>query len=575
VPVLKPDGVAGIVPALVARDEIEGGRNEVDDLAFSFVSPLSADDDGCVLRGSIHLPILSDARILAMLESLVIDGETLSLEALGNAAEAGVTPRLSETASRRVKAARAVIDRAIAENRVVYGVTTGFGKFADVVIPRDKLEELQLNLVRSHAAGTGEALPIPVARALMLLRANCLAKGFSGVRLETLEFLLALISHDIVAVVPSQGSVGASGDLAPLAHLAMTLLGEGEVFFKGERMPSRVALERSGLAPVRFQAKEGLALINGTQVTTAVGALALLRLIHLLKCADLICALSLDALKGTDAAFDPRIHEARPHPGQLASAANLRDLLAGSELRESHRACQAVQDAYALRCAPQVHGTVRDAAAHARRVVEIEMNAATDNPMVFASGEDGDGVLVSGGNFHAAPVALVFDLLAAATTDLASISERRTERLVNPYLSGDLPAFLVDEPGLNSGFMMLHVTSAALVSECKANSFPASVDSIPTSAGKEDHVSMGPIAARKFARNLENLEGVLAIELLAAAQALEFRRPLQSSPILEEAHALLRGKVARWDKDRFAAPDIEAARVVIRKDFGRLVTGLR
>jgi histidine ammonia-lyase len=474
-----------------------------------------------------------------------------------------------------VKAARAVIDRAIAENRVVYGVTTGFGKFADVVIPRDKLEELQLNLVRSHAAGTGEALPIPVARALMLLRANCLAKGFSGVRLETLEFLLALISHDIVAVVPSQGSVGASGDLAPLAHLAMTLLGEGEVFFKGERMPSRVALERSGLAPVRFQAKEGLALINGTQVTTAVGALALLRLIHLLKCADLICALSLDALKGTDAAFDPRIHEARPHPGQLASAANLRDLLAGSELRESHRACQAVQDAYALRCAPQVHGTVRDAAAHARRVVEIEMNAATDNPMVFASGEDGDGVLVSGGNFHAAPVALVFDLLAAATTDLASISERRTERLVNPYLSGDLPAFLVDEPGLNSGFMMLHVTSAALVSECKANSFPASVDSIPTSAGKEDHVSMGPIAARKFARNLENLEGVLAIELLAAAQALEFRRPLQSSPILEEAHALLRGKVARWDKDRFAAPDIEAARVVIRKDFGRLVTGLR
>jgi histidine ammonia-lyase len=575
VPVLKPDGVAGIVPALVARDEIERGRNEVDDLAFSFVSPLSADDDGCVLRGSIHLPILSDARILAMLESLVIDGETLSLEALGNAAEAGVTPRLSETASRRVKAARAVIDRAIAENRVVYGVTTGFGKFADVVIPRDKLEELQLNLVRSHAAGTGEALPIPVARALMLLRANCLAKGFSGVRLETLEFLLALISHDIVAVVPSQGSVGASGDLAPLAHLAMTLLGEGEVFFKGERMPSRVALERSGLAPVRFQAKEGLALINGTQVTTAVGALALLRLIHLLKCADLICALSLDALKGTDAAFDPRIHEARPHPGQLASAANLRDLLAGSELRESHRACQAVQDAYALRCAPQVHGTVRDAAAHARRVVEIEMNAATDNPMVFASGEDGDGVLVSGGNFHAAPVALVFDLLAAATTDLASISERRTERLVNPYLSGDLPAFLVDEPGLNSGFMMLHVTSAALVSECKANSFPASVDSIPTSAGKEDHVSMGPIAARKFARNLENLEGVLAIELLAAAQALEFRRPLQSSPILEEAHALLRGKVARWDKDRFAAPDIEAARVVIRKDFGRLVTGLR
>ncbi|MCG3190862.1 MAG: Histidine ammonia-lyase [Thermoanaerobaculia bacterium] len=509
-----------------------------------------------------------------MPHSLILDGESLALEDLDRAAHEGVSTTLSPLAARRVDAARAVIDRAIAEDRVVYGVTTGFGKFSDVVIPHHKLEELQLNLVRSHAAGTGDPLPVPVARSLMLLRANCLAKGFSGVRRTTLECLLDLLSRDVVAVVPCQGSVGASGDLAPLAHLALTLLGEGEVFHRGQRVPTRLALEKEGLRPVTFQAKEGLALINGTQMTTAVGALALARLLRLLRAADLICALSLDALKGTDAAFDLRIHQARPHPGQLASASNLRELLKGSALRESHRACQSVQDAYALRCAPQVHGTVRDAASHARRVVETEMNAATDNPMVFAEDENGGGVLISGGNFHAAPVALTFDLLAAAVTDLASISERRTERLVNPSLSGDLPAFLVSEPGLNSGFMMIHVTAAALVSECKANSFPASVDSIPTSAGKEDHVSMGPIAARKFERNVENLEGVLAIEFLAAAQAMEFRRPLRSSPILEEACALLRTSVSAWDHDRYAAADIEAARRVIRKDLPGLLGNL-
>lgn len=342
----------------------------------------------------------------------------------------------------------------------------------------------------------------------------------------------------------------------------------------GRRMPAAEAFRVAGLSPVVFEAKEGLALINGTQATTAIGALALARLLSLLEAADLVAAMTLDALKGTDAAFDPRIHAARPHPGQGTSAANLRKLLADSPLRESHRDCGVVQDAYALRCVPQVHGAVRDAAAFSRRTVEIEMNAATDNPMVFAEGIEGEGVLLSGGNFHAAPVALAFDLLAAASTDLASISERRTERLVNPALSGDLPAFLVEEGGLHSGFMMIHVTAAALVSECKANSFPASVDSIPTSAGKEDHVSMGPIAARKLARNVESLESVLAIEYLAAAQALDLRRPLKSSPTLEEARRRLRAKVPFWKEDRYAAQEIEAARSVLVSELDDLLAPL-
>jgi histidine ammonia-lyase len=508
-----------------------------------------------------------------MRNPLVLDGDSLTLSDLADVADGRPAVALASAAAAKVDASRAVIDRAVAENRVVYGVTTGFGKFADVVIPRDRLEELQRNLVESHAAGVGEPLPSRTVRALMLLRANCLAKGFSGVRRETLELLIRLLVAGVHPIVPSQGSVGASGDLAPLAHLARALIGEGEVEYGGARMPASEALRKAGLVPVTFGAKEGLALINGTQLTTAVGALALHRLLGLLKAADLLAAMTIDALKGTDAAFDPRVHAARPHPGQGASASNLWRLLSGSPIRESHRHCAEVQDAYSLRCTPQVHGTVRDAAAHALRVVDVEMNAATDNPMVFA-GKDGEGTLISGGNFHAAPVALVFDMLTAAVTDLASISERRIERLVNPTLSPDLPPFLVKEGGLNSGFMMLHVTAAALVSECKANSFPASVDSIPTSAGKEDHVSMGPIAARKFARNVENLENVLAVELLAAAQALEFRRPLRSSEPIEEAHDLLRKRVAFWEKDRYAAPDIAAAREVLTGGLGSVLAQL-
>ncbi len=509
-----------------------------------------------------------------MLDSIVLTGENLVLSDLVRVADGRPPVTLSSGAAARVDRARAVIDRAVAENRVVYGVTTGFGKFADVVIPTEKLTELQENLIRSHAAGAGEPLPTRVVRAMMLLRANCLAKGFSGIRGSTVESLLAALNAGIHPIVPAQGSVGASGDLAPLAHLALALIGEGEVEHEGVRKPAAEALALAGLKPVRPEAKEGLALINGTQLTTAVGGLALAQLVSLVKAADLIAALTLDALKGTDAAFDPRIHAARPHPGQGASARNLASLLVGSQLRESHRACDAVQDAYALRCAPQVHGTVRDAVTYARRVFNIEMNAATDNPMVFATGDQGEGELVSGGNFHAAPVALACDLLAAAATDLASISERRTERLVNPALSGDLPAFLVREGGLHSGFMMIHVTAAALVSECKSLSYPASVDSIPTSAGKEDHVSMGPIAARKLARIVENLSLVLGIELLAAAQALDLRRPLTSSVALEEMSRRLRVGVPTWEKDRYAAPDIEAARSLVVSGLDDLLAPL-
>jgi histidine ammonia-lyase len=509
-----------------------------------------------------------------MSEPIVLTGESLALEDLEGVAFHGRVAVLSAEAGRRIDASRAVIDRAVREDRVVYGVTTGFGKFSDVVIPREKLRLLQRNLVESHAAGVGELLPGETVRALMLLRANCLARGFSGVRRETVELLLAMLAAGIHPQVPAQGSVGASGDLAPLAHLARGIMGEGEVAFRGRVLPARDALAAAGLEPAVFEAKEGLALINGTQLTTAVGGLALARLLSLAKAADLVAALTIDALKGTDAAFDPRIHAARPHPGQSVSAANLKRLLADSPLRESHRDCGIVQDAYALRCAPQVHGTVRDAASYALGVVTTEMNSATDNPMVFATGPDGEGELISGGNFHAAPVALVFDLLAAAATDLASISERRTERLVNPGLSGDLPAFLVKEGGLHSGFMMIHVTAAALVSECKAHAFPASVDSIPTSAGKEDHVSMGPIAARKLARIVGNLERVLAIELLAGAQALDLRRPLRTSPPLEDLHARLRARVAPWDADRYAAADMEAARELLATGVDDLLAAL-
>jgi histidine ammonia-lyase len=491
-------------------------------------------------------------------DALALDGASLTLDDLETVARGRRGVTLSAAAREAVARSRRVVDEAVQRGAVVYGVNTGFGSFADVVIPGARLQELQLNLVRSHAAGVGPRLDEDQTRALMVLRANCLAKGYSGIRPETLDLLLAMINRRIHPLIPSQGSVGASGDLAPLAHLALAMVGEGLCATELGVVPSAQALAAAGLAPAVLQAKEGLALINGTQLMSAGTGLALLEAERLVRAADVVAAMTTDALKGTDVAFDPRIHAARPHAGQAASARNLRKLLSGSAIRESHRDCGKVQDAYSLRCAPQVHGAVRDALAFARRTVEIEINAGTDNPMVFAD----SGELLSGGNFHGAPVALAADLLAIASAQMGAISERRIERLVNPALSG-LPAFLAREGGLQSGLMLAHVTAAALASENKVLAHPASVDSIPTSANKEDHVSMGVTAASKAARSIANTGRILAIELLAACQALEFLRPLASSPALEAVHRRVRERVAAWDEDRSPADDIESLAVLL------------
>jgi histidine ammonia-lyase len=491
-----------------------------------------------------------------------LSGEGLTLADLAAVSERRARVTLAPAARRAVAASRRVVDRAVRSGDKVYGVTTGFGKFADVAIPRGEIESLQRNLIRSHAAGVGPALPDPAVRATMVLRANALARGNSGIRVATVETLLGMLAADILPIVPAQGSVGASGDLAPLAHLALGLMGEGRVRVRGTERPAGVALRRAGIRPASLAAKEGLALINGVQMSVAVGGLALWRALGLARAADFVGAASLDASRGSDAAFDRRIVAARPHPGALRSAANLRGLLRGSAIRESHRGCGRVQDNYALRCMPQVHGAARDAFEHARDVLEREMNSATDNPLVFASGR---GDIVSGGNFHGAPVGLVLDYAAVAATDLASISERRIEKLLNPALS-ELPAFLVREGGLHSGLMMAQVTAAALVSECKVLAHPASVDSIPTSAAKEDHVSMSPIAARKFAAIVENLERVLAIELVAAFQAMEFLRPLSSSPPIERVRRQFRRRVRAWNADRELYRDLESARLFLSSE---------
>ena len=482
-----------------------------------------------------------------------IDGRSLGLDDVESVAVGGVGVELADEAREKIAAARGVVDRILGSGQVVYGVNTGFGKLAEVRIPPDQLSRLQLNLLRSHACGVGDPFPEPVVRAMLLLRANVLATGHAGCRVDVVERVVDLLNVGVHPVVPCRGSVGASGDLAPLAHLALPVVGEGEAVFRGERLPGREALERAGLQPVELEAKEGLALINGTQTSAAVAGLALAEVRRLLDSADVVCSLTLEAVAGTDAAFDPAVHQARPHPGQIASAVNIAKLMEGSAIRESHRDCGRVQDAYSLRCSPQVHGAARDAFEHVRRVLEIEFNSATDNPMVFP-----DGRLVSGGNFHGAPIAVAFDYLAAALTDLASISERRQARMVDAALSG-LPAFLSPEPGLNSGFMMVQVAAAALVSECKTLAHPASVDSIPTSAGQEDHVSMSTWSARKMAAIVSLLRQVLGMEFLAAAQGVEFQRPLTSSVKLEEAISRLRERVPRLEEDRFLAPDIGEA----------------
>jgi histidine ammonia-lyase len=453
---------------------------------------------------------------------ICLSGTGLDARALARIA-AGASVSLEAAALERVRENRLVIQRILDEGRTVYGINTGFGQFATVVIPPDQLAQLQLNLIRSHAAGVGDPLPRDQTRALMAARINCLLKAHSGIRPEAIRLLAECLNRGVLPVIPSQGSVGASGDLAPLAHMALLLVGEGEAWDGDGSCPGGRALAKAGLAPITLEAKEGLALINGTQVITALGSLAVARLLDLVPLADEIAALSLEALRGTRAAFDPRIHLARPHPGQIRVAEHMREILGPtSEICESHRDCHRVQDAYSLRCLPQVHGVARDALDFGRAILERELNSATDNPMIFTDTQESR----SGGNFHGQYPAFACDLLAIAVADLASISERRQERMVNPAYS-DLPAFLTRNGGLESGFMMAHVTSAALVSELKGLAHPACVDSIPTSAGKEDHVSMGPIAARKLWRAVDALEQVLVLE---ARMALEGVRILALAP---------------------------------------------
>jgi histidine ammonia-lyase len=509
-------------------------------------------------------------------DPLILNGRALTLAEIESVACKLRPVVIAPEAMVRVAQSRQVIASILETGQTVYGVNTGFGKLADVRIPAEHLALLQANLVRSHACGLGEPLSEPESRAMLLLRANVLAKGHSGIRPELLRLLVAMLNAQVHPVIPAKGSVGASGDLAPLAHLALVVIGEGEAVYQGRRMPGAEALAASGLAPLTLAAKEGLALLNGTQAMTAVGALSVIHGSRLACFADLAGAMSLEALKGTPVAFDPRIHLARPHAGQIASAANLCEILAGSEIRESHIANDPrVQDAYCLRCMPQVHGAVRGVLDHVASILEIESGSATDNPLVFAAEQGAaqrteQGIsaeVLSGGNFHGAPLSYAFDYAAIALTDLASISERRIDRLINPDINEGLPAFLCADAGLSSGYMIAHVTAAALLNECKVLAHPSSTDSVPTSGGKEDHVSMGMTGALKLRQIAQNLELILAIEMMCAAQGLDYRLPLRPSPVIARAHAAIRSAVPHLDEDRIPAPDIETIARLLRSNL--------
>jgi histidine ammonia-lyase len=495
---------------------------------------------------------------MAVTASVSLNGDELTLEDVWVVAIHRAPAALSEAGREKMTAARALVDR-VAQSEHTYGINTGFGRFVEKAIPSELTEELQLRLLRSHACGVGEPYPEEVVRAAMLLRANTLAKGYSGARVETVELLLECLNRGVLPHVPSRGSVGASGDLAPLAHLALPLVGEGRATVEGETLPGAEALARVGLEPIRLQAKEGLSLVNGTQFMAAVGALALIRARRLARSADIACGLSLEALQGSRVSFLPTIHALRPLQGQGEAAANVLRLIEGSAIIEAHRWCDKVQDAYSLRCAPQVHGASRDLLRYAEGTLAVELNSATDNPLVLVDEEE----LVSNGNFHGQPVAFSLDSIAIAVAELASISERRVERLVNPSLSG-LPAFLTPDGGLNSGFMIPQYVAAALVSENKVLCHPASVDSIPTSAGQEDHVPMGNASALKSLVVLGNVERALAIELLAGAQAVEFLAPLEPGPGVRAAHAFLRTLSPTVEEDRPLAEDIERVADAIR-----------
>jgi len=486
---------------------------------------------------------------------LEVDGRVLTLEQIRDVAENDARVSVSATARARVAKAREFVEEQFERGEPIYGVTTGFGRLANVAVPARDAAALQVNLVRSHAAGTGPPLQRRFVRAAGLLRVSALAAGHSGVRPSTLDLLVGILNEDVTPLVPMQGSVGASGDLAPLAHMTLTLIGEGEAFYRGERVPAREALARAGLEPLRLEAKEGLSLVNGTEAMTGIAALCALRAERLIACADVIGAMALEAYLATDRVFDKRINALRPHPGQMRVANNLRSMLRNSQIMLSHRECGRIQDPYSYRCIPVVHGAVRDAAAHARKVIEVEAISVTDNPLVFAD----DGEFLTGGNFHGQPVALASDILKISLAELAGISERRLYLLLNAEDRG-LPLFLTGRSGLQSGLMLVQYTAAALVSENKGLAWPNSVDSIPTSAGQEDHVSMGMTAACNLDRVLDNVEGALACELLGALAATDLRRPLRSGIGTAAAYALAREHIAPWTEDRVPAPDIEAAR---------------
>ena len=505
-----------------------------------------------------------------MATELEVRAGQLTLPLLRRIHQRATTLKLADEDRARVRAAAALVDRIVAAGAAAYGINTGFGLLAQTRIPADQLALLQRNLLLSHAAGVGEPLPDPVVRLILALKVNALARGHSGISEGLINALLALLEHEIYPLIPAQGSVGASGDLAPLAHLSAALLGIGRVRAGGRVLAAEEGLRRAGLAPVKLGAKEGLALINGTQVSTALALAGLFGAEDVLAGGIVAGAMSVDALKASDKPFDDRIHQLRGQPGQIAVAGAYRRLIAGSEIRASHLDCSRVQDPYSFRCQPQVMGACLDLIGQCAATLTVEANAVTDNPLLFV--EQGD--VISGGNFHAEPVAFAADTLALAICEVGSLSERRMAVLVDPKMSG-LPAFLVENSGLNSGFMIAQVTAAALVSENKAMAAPSSVDSIPTSANQEDHVSMATHAARRLGPMVDNAAAVVAIELLAAAQGIDFHRPSRSSESLERVHAHIRGSVPHYAADRYFAPDIEAARGWVRRgEFAPLIKGL-
>ena len=495
------------------------------------------------------------------MKCLRIDGGSISFEDLKLFMDGKASVALSPQAKKRLLKVRAFVDKKLSSDEPFYGINTGFGILARQRIPRKDLEKLQENLILSHAVGVGEPFPEDISRLIMLLRANVLAKGYSGIRVETLELLISMINGGAVPVIPSQGSVGASGDLAPLSHLALAMIGRGEVFLNGKRIPSSKALKTLGLSPLKLAAKEGIALINGTQAMAAMGASAMVKLENLLKAADIVGALSLEGDRASRRPFDERIQMLRPHPGQIATAANVRKLVAGSGIIAGHADCGRVQDPYSFRCIPQVHGAAKDAISFAREVIGREIGSCTDNPIIFAD----DGAIISGGNFHGEPLAIAADLVAIAAAELGSIAERRVAILTAPLSRELTEKFLVKNPGLNSGLMIAHVTMSSLVSENKVLSHPASVDSVPTSGGQEDHVSMGTIAARKALAVIANVETVLAIELFAACQAIDLqRRHGAPGKGTGAVHALVRKSVAPIDGDREYRLDIDACASMLR-----------